>query len=84
MMNGPLGDLRAAVARKDAASFSGAYDKLTEACNACSRRDELRIQPRAAPASNPYPSQAGVMKSPSEKALCIGIGSQVPCGLSCE
>ena len=54
----PLTDLRAAIARRDTAAFTAAYDELTTACNACHRATNFAFNRVQRPATNPYPNQA--------------------------
>lgn len=57
MITAPLGDLRAAVDRKDATAFEPAFDALTKACNDCHQATEFKFNVVQRPATNPYPNQ---------------------------
>lgn len=41
MIDAPLGAVRAAVEARDGAAFERAFDRLTEACNACHRAEDV-------------------------------------------
>jgi hypothetical protein len=53
----PIHDLRAAVARRDAAAFTTAYDSLTAACNGCHDAAGFPINVLIRPTGNPYTDQ---------------------------
>jgi hypothetical protein len=57
MVTAPLGDLRKAVAAKDSAAFSQAFDGLTAACNNCHQATNFGFNAVQRPATNPYPNQ---------------------------
>jgi hypothetical protein len=58
MMTGPLGEVQAAVAKKDARSFEQTYDALTKACNSCHQATNFSFNVVQRPAMNPYPNQS--------------------------
>ena len=53
----PLGELRAAVGRRDGAAFTAAYDLLTNACNGCHEAARFSFNVVARPTANPYTNQ---------------------------
>ena len=57
MMLQPLADLRAAVEKKDSASFVQTYDAFTTACNNCHQATNFGFNRVQRPDSNPYPNQ---------------------------
>ena len=57
MITQPLGDVRTAVSRKDAAAFAQAYDALTAGCNNCHQATNFGFNRVQRPQSNPYPNQ---------------------------
>lgn len=54
----PLADLDAAVAAKDSAKFSKAFDSLTGACNACHQAAEKGFIVIKRPGASPFSNQA--------------------------
>ena len=57
IVNVPLGDVRAAVEKRDAKGFEAAYDALTAACNDCHQATNFGFNRVQRPAANPYPDQ---------------------------
>ncbi len=57
MMTAPLKQLRSAIAAKDDARFSQAYDALTGACNACHQATRFGFNVVIRPTTNPYSNQ---------------------------
>ncbi len=54
----PIAEVERAIKAKDRAKFSGAYDKLTEACNSChaaANRPFIVVQ---RPSGSPFPNQS--------------------------
>ncbi|RMH02622.1 MAG: hypothetical protein D6702_08260 [Planctomycetota bacterium] len=57
MMDGPVRDLRRAVAAEDGAAFATAFDSLTAACNSCHETATFAFNVVVRPETNPFPSQ---------------------------
>jgi hypothetical protein len=57
MITSPLGDLRDAVEKKDAARFEQTYDALTKACNDCHQATNFGFNVVQRPSTNPYSNQ---------------------------
>jgi len=53
----PVRSLRSAVADRDVASFSNAYDSLTAGCNGCHQATGFSFNVVSRPTSNPYSNQ---------------------------
>ncbi|PYR38899.1 MAG: hypothetical protein DMF90_01625 [Acidobacteria bacterium] len=58
IMKEPIEGVEKAVAARDQAGFSEAFDKLTEGCNACHRATNFGFNTVTRPAANPYSNQA--------------------------
>jgi hypothetical protein len=57
MVHGPVGDLQAAITKKDKPAFEAGYDALTKACNDCHSAMNFGFNVVQRPTSNPYPNQ---------------------------
>ena len=57
MVTEPVTSLRAAVNKKDLATFTQAYDAFTAACNNCHQATNFGFNTVQRPATNPYPNQ---------------------------
>jgi hypothetical protein len=57
MINGPMNDLDAAIAKKNVASFEQAFDGLTQACNNCHQAMNFGFNVVQRPTMNPYVNQ---------------------------
>ena len=53
----PMTELRAAVDKKDRATFERAFDAVTDACNSCHRAMNFGFNVVQRPAANPYTNQ---------------------------
>ena len=58
MMSGPLGDVHAAIAKRDTRRFEQTYDALTAACNSCHQATNFAFNVVQRPSMNPYPNQS--------------------------
>lgn len=63
IMTGPLSDLGTAIEKADRKLFEGAYDAVTDGCNACHGATDYGFIVIQRPKSNPYSNQ----KFPPEK-----------------
>ena len=57
-MDGPIGEMEKAIQAKDRTRFNAAYDKLTEACNACHQAASRPFIVVQRPLTSPYPNQS--------------------------
>ena len=57
MIDGPIEELRAAIAKQDPTTFATAYDGLTAACNACHEATNFAFNVVQRPVANPFPNQ---------------------------
>ncbi len=57
MTSGPLQELRAAVQGKDREAFTRAFDRLTDACNACHHAANFGFNVVVRPSGNPFANQ---------------------------
>jgi hypothetical protein len=57
MMEPPLEAVRAAVAKRDRAEFTVAFDALTKGCNDCHRQTNFAFNVVTRPSANPYVNQ---------------------------
>jgi hypothetical protein len=57
-MDGPVGEMEQAIKAKDRTRFVTAYDKLTEACNACHQAASRPFIVVQRPLTSPYPNQS--------------------------
>jgi len=58
IMDGPIGEMEQAINAKDRTRFNAAYDKLTEACNACHQAASRPFIVVQRPLTSPYPNQS--------------------------
>jgi hypothetical protein len=58
IMTEPLRQLEDAIKAKDNVRFAGAFDAVTEGCNACHRAANFGFNVVTRPTSNPYSNQA--------------------------
>ena len=61
---GPVGALRTAIAAKDAAQFTAAFDALTEACNDCHRSANFGFNVVTRPTGSSFLNQDFAPKAP--------------------
>jgi len=61
MIDAPIAELRAAIAKQDPATFAAAYDDLTAACNACHEATNYGFNVVQRPAANSFPNQVFVV-----------------------
>jgi len=57
MVATPMADLKAAVGKKDRATFEHAFDAVTDSCNNCHRAMNFAFNVVQRPLSNPYTNQ---------------------------
>ena len=57
MVVGPLSRVRAAVERKDSATFAESYDALTASCNSCHSAMNIGFNVVVRPTGNPYANE---------------------------
>lgn len=57
-MKAPIAEVEAAVKSRDRAKFAAAYDKLTQACNACHQAANRPFIVLQRPTGSPFPNQS--------------------------
>jgi len=62
MVTAPMADVKAAVGKKDRATFEHAFDAVTDSCNSCHRAMNFGFNVVQRPASNPYTNQVFAMQ----------------------